>query len=125
MNDKLPPEVRVKVAASCSDFEPSNIVIVTVHKTGFIEADEKGNQITHSSRVGWNVNKTPADMMWFWEPEERLEQKDALTRTAARLIAEKPDCMPRLMLFERLGKAIATNDVNALERLVAELKGFL
>lgn len=92
MNDKLPPEVRVKVAGECAP------------------------------DMDWRI--------WRWEPERHSPHKVALHRTAARLIEELPTVTPsdsqrkRLYLYQS-NTAIATNDTDALEGIVAELRGFV
>lgn len=122
MNDKLPPEVRVKVAEEITG-RPA-------------KAD--GLHIISGNR--------------HWQPHFVCEQKSALTRTAARLIdevdkaalestsdASTPNEKPMrarwgnaaglIMKYskadKRFRKAIATNDTDALEGIVAELKGFV
>lgn len=109
MNDKLPNEVRMKVAEECghaASIDYAGNVTAQYGKTDFLP----------------------------WRPDAVLMQKDALTRTAARLIAdiqlrldrEHPDdYIPPIEAWQILGLAIAADDTDFLERFVAELKGFV
>lgn len=138
MNEKLNPEVRVKVAGEC---EPKNWC-----KNSYGEIVVIENCWPYGG--GGYIPNTTSE----WLPKTDLRQKDALTRTAARLIdevdkaalestsdASTPNEKPMrarwgnaaglIMKYskadKRFRKAIAANDTDALERIVAELKGFL
>ena len=95
MNEKLKPEVRKMVAEEC---RPDR------------DHSNTGN---------------------LWEPDRDPYDKDALTRTAARLIKEAyvgsspTEAMREFVTLQTFADAVSTNDTDALERLVAELKGFV
>jgi hypothetical protein len=102
--NQLPPEVRMKVAEECHPPE---------HFWQWeIRADEP-----------YEVWKRSGVHRKVWSPKHYAVHRAALTRTAARLIqvnfAAHFDKMPAFVA------AVATDDVNALERLVAELSGWV
>lgn len=119
MNEKLEPEVRVKVASATDG-------LIWVH-----------------GKISGHVFKGRGGDVVYWNPADNLGQKDALTRTAARLIEQKDvslavkrvkgmddsvfekEYAEVVRLYASLGVHLANDDVDALERLVAELKGFV
>lgn len=59
--------------------------------------------------------------IWKWNPSQQLRHKDALTRTAARLAIKTGNAA----VYWKALQYIEANDTDALERIVAELMGFV
>jgi hypothetical protein len=66
-----------------------------------------------------------------WSPDSFVVHRDILTRTVARGIkaayigASPTESMRELVTLQTFADALATDDTNALERLLAEMKGWL
>jgi hypothetical protein len=110
MVEQLPKEVRVKIAAECTDREA--------------EVDAR----TDSVLVWHDGYCVP------WVPDSDNWHHRQLARTVAREIKAKLTGISKqdiaaflnsVCLLERLNDALATDDVPALERLLAELRGWL
>lgn len=109
MNDKLPPEVRVKVAEEC-------------HPPEHLWHWELRADTPYEVWKGSGVHRKA------WNPEYYLEHWQSLNRTAARLINEGGLAVRREQISEEVIRyidAVHSNDTDALEGIVAELLGFL
>jgi hypothetical protein len=127
MTEQLLPEVRLKVAGEC--------VPKDWCKNSYGEVVVIENCWPYGG--GGYMPNTTAE----WLPEKDFWQKDALTRTVAREIGELAEInsmcagedyvafgnkLYKVQDYDsRLRVSIATDDVPALERLLAELRGWL
>ncbi len=104
MPTNLTPEMRKRIAEACG-----------------YRAKVNGGECLVFTGISQR-KQTMGEECWFpWEPSEGYSQKDDLVRTVAQRIEGVTAFNWREIYYKQFCKAIATNNVNALETLCAEL----